>query len=122
MKTSVGEKSKWPPPYEFRDRVCGCANSPGNVLHSNGFANACKGCGKYHRFVVFKCYECEKKFLNTFRHPNKCLLNPRCWDHILTQPCEHEHCRTLFEDSETWVREEDRYPLEAPVYTDFVFD
>lgn len=110
-------KTRWPPPYEFSDRVCDCKDPKGHTTHANGFANACSTCGKYFRYVVFTCSVCHSPYLQTYKHPYRCLEDARCPEHLREAACDHPRCRELFGKQTTHIREEDRYPLPEVDFT-----
>lgn len=84
---------------QFRNRVCTCsADLPPRTRIPGPYRRmlTCDHCGKPRKEYLNKCVVCKRVFLKDFSHPAFCVLAPRCWEHLGTEPCKHvpERLRT----------------------------
>lgn len=84
-------------PFELSHLICRCRKGqrtlrPRLINGKKSRYIECGTCGKYARYLMLRCSGCGEYFLNTFKHPFKCLFEPHCWNCIndLTEPiCTH---------------------------------
>lgn len=113
-------------PFELSHLVCNCKESdrtlrPRLIDGKKSRYIECTHCGKYAKYLMLKCSVCNDWYLNTYRHPNKCLFERHCWDCIskTTGPicsassfkyANHSHCE--------WLRKYQDFEPVAPLPVD----